>query len=157
MKVSSQLGIHWFVFTWQPLSISTWHQLNFPTWHILEFYSASKGNLETSTKSSSFDLASFLMQISSLQYFFVLWDWYKIYLCISAPYTFLVLNWMKCDHLTSWVKWPLHWMCLIHLFFSMSSLFCLDVFHIDFFFTLVDFYLGCLSLCWAIPADMSSL
>ena len=61
------------------------------------------------------------------------------------------------------ITWPLAWSDLsIRYTWSISSLscllhFCLDVFNINILFSLVDFILGCLSLCWTIPTDMSSL
>ena len=61
------------------------------------------------------------------------------------------------------ITWPLGWSDpSIEWNWSISSFPCLlhvylDVFNINLFFALVDFSLGCLSLCWIVPADMSSL
>ena len=82
----------------------------------------------------------------------------------------MILPYMYQSHrlilcLVGWgvITWPLGWSdpsigwtwsisslpCLLHI--------CLDVFSINFFFALVDLSLGCLNLCWTIPANMSSL
>ena len=58
------------------------------------------------------------------------------------------------------ITWPLGWSDICT--WSISFLPCLlhvysDVFLINFFFALIYFSLGCLSLCWTISADMSSL
>ena len=61
------------------------------------------------------------------------------------------------------ITWPLGWSDpSIGCAWSISSLpcflyICPDVFNINLFFSLVNFSLRCLDLCWIVPADMSSL